>query len=138
MSTRSRAPKNVVAASPPLIPGCAAQGTGPFLRPQGCCASLTRRPCGPALTPETSADPQGQQARAGHACPGRARGAQAAYHQIGSLYSSRGLPVGSGLSFFFVTSSSVAVITAPFPPGHHARRDRAGNTVRSALSHFRW
>ena len=39
-----------------------------------------------------------------------------------------------GLSFFLAaTVSSVAVITAPFPPGHHARRDRAGNTVRSTV-----
>ena len=38
--------------------------------------------------------------------------------------------VGSGL-IFFVTSSSVAIITAPLPPGHQAQRDRAGNTVRS-------
>jgi hypothetical protein len=42
--------------------------------------------------------------------------------------------VGSGLPFFLAaTSSSVAVITAPFSLGHHARRDRAGNTVRSTV-----
>jgi len=51
--------RTVEAAAPPLITlGCPAQGTGPPLRPQGCCASLTRRPCGPALTPETTAAPQ--------------------------------------------------------------------------------
>ena len=33
-------------------PQCAAHATGPPLRPQDCCASLTRRPCGPVLTPE--------------------------------------------------------------------------------------
>jgi hypothetical protein len=50
--TRGRGKKFVVAASPPLISGRAAQDTGTPLRPQGCCASLTRRPFGPALTPE--------------------------------------------------------------------------------------
>jgi SRSO17 transposase len=34
---------------------------------------------------------------------------------------------------FFVTSSSVAVITAPLPPSRQAQRDRAGNTVRSTV-----
>jgi hypothetical protein len=38
------------------------------------------------------------------------------------------------LSFFLVaTSPSVAVITAPLPPGRQARRDRARNTVRSTV-----
>jgi hypothetical protein len=36
----------------------AAQGTGPPLRPQGCCASrCARQPCGLPLTPETTAAP---------------------------------------------------------------------------------
>jgi hypothetical protein len=72
-------------------PGVRRAGYGPPLRAQGCCASLTRRPCGPALTPETSANPRA--AGTGRPClPCPARGAQARYHQIGSLYGSRGLP----------------------------------------------
>jgi hypothetical protein len=43
------------------LPRCAAQGMGPPLRHQGCCASLTRRPFGPALTPETSANPRARE-----------------------------------------------------------------------------
>jgi hypothetical protein len=44
------------AAADLLVP---AQATGPPLRPQGCCASrCARRPCGPPLTPETSATPR--------------------------------------------------------------------------------
>jgi hypothetical protein len=57
-------------------PGRPAHGTGPPLRPQGCCASLTRRPCGPALTPETTAAPRaGSTGRPG--LPPAARGAPA-------------------------------------------------------------
>jgi hypothetical protein len=41
------------------------------------------------------------------------------------------------LSFFFVTPSSVAVITAPLPPSHQAQRDRAGNTNLLNLSGVR-
>src|SRR5260370_22906141 len=78
-------------ASPPLIPGSAAQGTGPPLRPQGCCASLTRRPFGPALTPEPLRT-LGQAARAGHACPTR-RAPPRQHHYIGTLHASRRLPL---------------------------------------------
>ena len=52
--------------------------------------------------------------------PGRATSSSAAFSSA----------VGSGF-FFFVTPSSVAVITAPLPPSRQAQRDRAGNTVRS-------
>src|SRR5258708_36825679 len=86
----------VVAAAPPLTSRSAAQGTGPPLRPQGCCASLTRRPCGPALTPETSAAPQAGCTARPRPAP-RARGAPARppeiiieKHYNESLYGSRG------------------------------------------------
>ena len=61
---------NPTYAGPLRVPGkgggCAAavlaapaNGTGPLLRPPGCCASpCGRRPCGPPLTPETTAAPR--------------------------------------------------------------------------------
>ena len=45
-------------------------------------------------------------------------------------------PVGSAL-IFFVTSSSVAVITAPLPPSRQSQRDRAGNTARRSTGLIR-
>lgn len=42
--------------------------------------------------------------------------------------------VGSGLFFFAVTSSSVAIITAPRPSGHQAWRDRAEHRLRNQSS----
>ena len=49
-----------------------------------------------------------------------------------SRTSSFAVPASARASgFLSVTSSSVAVITAPLPPGPQARRDRAGNTFRS-------
>lgn len=64
---------------------------------QDCCAPLTRRPCGPVLTPETSAAPvEGRTARPGP--PPSARGAPARArlapqdHHIRSLHGFRGLP----------------------------------------------
>jgi hypothetical protein len=44
----------------------------------------------------------------------------------------RSSTVGSRL-LFLVTSSGVAVITAPFPPGHQPGVIGAGNTVRSTV-----
>jgi hypothetical protein len=41
-----------------------AKGTGPPLRPNGCCASPRgRRPCGPPLIPETPAAPRDSKSR---------------------------------------------------------------------------
>ena len=81
---RCAAQTRTEAASPPLTfdekaaalgPGDAPrEGTGPPLRRQGCCASLRRRPCGPALTPETTAAPQaGNTGRPQPARPGARR-----------------------------------------------------------------
>jgi hypothetical protein len=55
----------------------AAQGTGPPLRPPGCCASrCARQPCGLPWTPETTAAPGARKSGQAQACPRAARGAQ--------------------------------------------------------------
>jgi hypothetical protein len=90
MSTRRR-PETTVAASPPLIPRVRRAGYGPappasrLLR----IANATALRAGP--DPGASADPRGQQARAGHGLPPGARHTQ--HHQIGSLHGLRGLTV---------------------------------------------
>jgi len=64
------------AASPPLFSRCAAQCTGPLLRPPGCCASrCARQPCGLPWTPETSAAPWGRKSGQASSLPRHARGA---------------------------------------------------------------
>jgi len=65
----TRPAQPAAAAPPPWSRGRPRALTGPPLRPQGCSASLPRRPCGPALTPETSAAPAAGRTRAGQACP---------------------------------------------------------------------
>jgi len=58
-------------------PSGAAQGTGPPLRPPGCCASrCARQPCGLPRTPETAAAPGARKSGQAQACPRAARGAQ--------------------------------------------------------------
>jgi hypothetical protein len=44
-------------------------GYGPAPPASRLLRTATRRPCGPVLTPETSADPGGQEARAGQDLP---------------------------------------------------------------------
>ena len=71
MTSPLRGPKSQKeAASPPLISWRAAQGTGPPLRPPGCCASrCARQPCGLPLTPETTAAPGARKSGQAQACP---------------------------------------------------------------------
>ena len=65
------------AAAPPLALLAPAKGTGPPLRPQGCCASpCGRRPCGPPLTPGTPAAPGSRKSGQATACPARTRAQQ--------------------------------------------------------------
>ena len=79
MTSPLRGPKSTEkeAASPPLIPGRAAQGTGPPLRPPGCCASRWRATAlRAALDPGDRCGPWGQEERQAQPCPRAARGAQ--------------------------------------------------------------
>ena len=91
--------------------GCAAavllapaKGTGPLLRPQGCSAPpCGRRPCGPPLTPETTAAPGGRRSGQATACPNPASGRKKASpfragHQNESLHAFRGTPAQADLS----------------------------------------
>jgi hypothetical protein len=79
-----------------------AKGTGPPLRPQGCCASrCARRPCGPPLTPETTAAPGSRKSGQATACPRRARAHQGQPrpghdHHNRSLHGLRGIPFSLG------------------------------------------
>ena len=58
------------AASPPLIPRCAAHATEPPLRPQGCCASRWRATAlRAALDPGDHCGPWGPEQRAGPGLP---------------------------------------------------------------------
>jgi hypothetical protein len=140
----------VEAAAPPLISRCAAQGTGPPLRPQGCCASLTRRPCGPALTPETTAAPSGRKrGQARPAPPGMRHTTKPAQpikitnhdHYNGSLYGSRGLPgsfpasLTSGALVSPLSLELASLGSAPGNRGPHSlgwsRASRRGRRYRS-------